>query len=137
MYASIAIDDQVFEGEFVMIMISNCRRYAGGEYVLNPDAILDDGLFEVRMFAGSRKRDVFSFLIDLVRGKILDNSNIRVAKGTRIRVSTRTPAPVHRDGDPAGFTPVDCHVEPASLKILVPNTASASLFLQPGTPFHG
>lgn len=137
MSATIVIDDQVFEGENVLIMISNCRRYAGGEYVLNPDAVLDDGIFEVRMFAGSRKRDVLSFLMELLRGRILTNSNIRVARGTRMSVTTKSPAPVHRDGDPAGFTPVNCHVEPASLKILVPYTASPSLFLHSGSPFIG
>ena len=55
--ATITIDEQTFSGEYLLILISNARRYVGGIVDLSPDAQLDDGLFEVWLLeAGGMQR---------------------------------------------------------------------------------
>ncbi len=44
MEVTVSVDGIEYESSYVMVTISKCRRYVGGRIVLNPNAVLDDGL---------------------------------------------------------------------------------------------
>lgn len=134
MQAIVDVDDRRYEGTFLLVLVTNCRRFAGGELLLNPEARLDDGRFEVFIFRGHGFTQTFHYLWELWRGNYEEDSGIIVVPGKRVAVRTEPLMPVHTDGDPAGSTPFSCHIVPRALKLLVPRTAPRGLFTGPGLP---
>lgn len=128
MEAKIVIDGRQYQGVFLLVLVTNCRRFAGGEVLLNAGARLDDGRFEIFLFPGKGALQTFQYLWQVWRGQHESNPNVTVLNGTSVQVSTTQPMPIHADGDPAGQTPFDCHIEPGALHLLVPRTAPRGLF---------
>ncbi len=136
MQATVEVDGQRVEGSFLLVLVSNCRRFAGGELLLHPHARLDDGLFEVTFFRGQGAVQAFRLLWQVWRGKHEGSPNVSVMRGRHVSVTTRQKMPLQTDGDPAGHTPFSCHVVPGALLLLVPRTAPAGLFSGPGLPIN-
>jgi diacylglycerol kinase family enzyme len=136
MRATVKVDYQVFSGEYLMVIISNCRRYAGGKFLLSPKASLDDGLLEVWLFKGRMGWGIYRYMGILALGRHLDHPDVQMVTGREITVETEPIMPFHRDGDPAGDVPLQCWVKPGALRLLVPQTVTESLFTQPGLPFR-
>lgn len=132
MTASVTVDDQTFVGDFLMVLVSNCRRYAGGEVLLNPWAKLDDGAFEVFLFRGHGSLKALEYLWQVWRGAHEGNGQIERVAGRSVTLTTERSMPVHTDGDPAGETPFTCAVAPGALRLLVPESAPPGLFSKPG-----
>ncbi|HIP71182.1 MAG TPA: hypothetical protein EYH05_07280 [Anaerolineae bacterium] len=66
--------------------------------------------------------------------KHLHNPDVKMVYGRNVTIRSQPIMPAHTDGEPAGHTPVHCQIKPAALRLLVPDTASADLFTQPGIP---
>lgn len=130
--ATVTIDGRQFNGTFLLVVVSNCRRFAGGEVFLNPDAALDDGLFEISMFRGEGTAQAIQYLWEVWRGRHLENPAVTVVRGEAVTVDTARTMPVHTDGDPAGDTPLSCRIAPGALRLLVPRTAPRGLFQKAG-----
>jgi diacylglycerol kinase (ATP) len=134
MGARVTIDGKVYEDTYLLVLISNCRLYGGGELLLNPQAALDDGLFEVFLFHGTGLQRTMSYLWQLWRGSHIGNDDIVVVRGREVTVETERVIPVHTDGDPAGETPMQVLMVPGALRLLVPRSAPHGLFREPGLP---
>jgi diacylglycerol kinase (ATP) len=136
MKATVTVDGRTFRGDFLMITVSNCRLYAGGELRLSPAAQLDDGLFEVWLFRGKETLVIFQYLMEVALGRHQDDPNVEMVTGREVSVHTEPPLPYHKDGDPAGTTPFACTLKPGALRLLAPNTAPPDLFGRPGEPLE-
>lgn len=132
MQATVTVDGERLEGAFLLILVSNCRRFAGGEVLLSPEARLDDGLFELFLFRGNGPVQIFTYLWQVWRGKHGNNPDILVMKARHVHVETSPKMPLQTDGDPAGYTPFSCHIEPGVLRLLAPRSAPSGLFSGPG-----
>lgn len=136
MTATVDVDDVHMEGTFLSVLISNCRKFAGGEVLLNPDGRLDDGLFEVFLIRGQGAVQTFKILWQIWRGVHLSSPDIVVLKGRQVKVQTSPRMPLQTDGDPAGYTPFSCHIEPGALRLLAPRSAPSVLFSGPGLSIY-
>ena len=132
MEATVEVDGREYSGSFVTVIVSNCRRYAGGEVILNPEAVLDDGFFEVFLFRGRGTAIAVRYLWEVWRGEHQADPGVLTVRGQSVKVETEWAVPIHTDGDPAGHTPFRCHVVPGALQLLVPTTAPADLFTMAG-----
>jgi YegS/Rv2252/BmrU family lipid kinase len=130
--ASVQVDDQQVDGEFVLITITNVRLFAGGVLELNPGAALDDGKFEVWLVHGKGLPALSRLMLATTIGLGADHSDITVLPGRRVVVQAKEEMPVHADGDPHGTTPFHCNLIPGALRMLIPQSAPAGLFTQPG-----
>lgn len=135
MKARVEVDGRLYQGEYLMVVVANCRNYAAGSVVLNPGSVLDDGFFEVCFFSGTNIFDLIRHYIRLHRKIHFDGGGISIVKGRQVRIDTEPILPVHFDGDLAGYSPVICHVKPKALRLLVPDTAPRDQFVLPGEPF--
>ncbi len=132
----VVVDEQVFSGDFLMVNVSNSRRYAAGDFNLNRGGVLDDGLFEVWIFRGRRWPMLLRYSIVVgLDGQSFD-PNIERVQGKHVRIETNAPAPFHLDAEPGGSTPLDCTIQPGALRILVPAATQKGLFVEPGTPLE-
>ena len=135
MKAKITIDNHEIEGDYLMAIISNCRLYAGGQFLLSPDALIDDGKMEIWIFKGTSRLTLFKYLWSISRQRHISNPQILHFQAESVTVDSEPTLPYHRDGDPAGSTPFSTHIENASLKFLVPTTAPKNLFSKQGSSF--
>jgi YegS/Rv2252/BmrU family lipid kinase len=130
--ATVTVDDRTLEGDYLLLNISNCRMFAGGELRLNHAGVLDDGQFEVWLFRGRDWPTVLSYIMDISRAQHLQHRNVTRLRGQKITVQTARPVDYHLDGEPAGQTPLNTTLVPAALRLLVPDTAPPGLFSRPG-----
>lgn len=132
MEATVTIDGRKFSDTFLLVVVSNCRRFAGGEVLLNPEAALDDGQFEISLFRGEGTAQALQYLWEVWRGQHLEDEEVTVLQGQEVMVETAQTMPVHTDGDPAGHTPLRCRIVPGAIRVLVPRTAPSGLFRKAG-----
>ena len=50
-------DGEEIEGHYILAVINNIRHYMGGMTNLSPDAMLDDGIFDLWLFTGNNMAD--------------------------------------------------------------------------------
>lgn len=143
MRAVVQIDDQTLEEDLLLILISSTRLYAGGLIELSSGALIDDGHFEVWLFrAGEVSARVGVPRVGLMARYLtevqlnLQNWDPGVINlvGKRVMIETRPKMPCQTDGEWAGYTPLTCEIRPRALRLLVPESAPASLFTLPGDP---
>lgn len=132
---SVEVDGTPINDTFMLVVISNCRRY-GGEVVLNPTATLDDGVFEVWLFRGEKLQDAVRYGTALLTGRHGDEPGVTILRARHVSVRSERPWPVHMDGEKAGSTPFWCTIRPGALRLLVPTSAPADLFHARGTPLE-
>jgi diacylglycerol kinase (ATP) len=130
----IEADGQIYSGEFLLVLISNSRRYAGGFVTLSPRAYLDDGLFEVWLLPGHGALRTARYLTDAWRGALADHPEVTHLRARQIAIRATPPFPIQTDGERAGLTPLTITVKPRALRLLVPSTAPRDLFVQAGVP---
>ncbi len=130
--ARVEVDDYILEDEYILVLISNSRRYAGGVVTLSQEAYLDDGMLEIWLFGGRGLSSISRHGFRALRGQHLKNPDTILLRGQRVSIITESPTPVQMDGDPAPPTPMECIVKPGALRLLVPNSAPDDLFQKPG-----
>ncbi len=129
---TLSIDGRQFSDEIVLALVSNCRRYAGGEVVISPNAVMDDGLFELALFHGRGAVCALRHLMKLKLGRHVGADNVTMVNGRSITIQSTTAIPTQMDGESGAHTPLTCVIKPKALRLLVPNTAPPNLFSQPG-----
>ena len=133
--ATVNVDGRIFEDEFVLITVSNCRMY-GGEVLLNPTGILNDGLLEIWLFRGKGVHRLIQYAIATKLAKHTEDDDVMMVQGKHVTVNTIPVIGCHADGDPAGFSPLICDIKPGALRMLVPETAPADMFIGDGEPLE-
>ncbi len=132
--ARVEVDGYTLEDDYILVLISNSRRYAGGVITLSQEAFLDDGLLEIWLFGGRGLSSISRHGLRALRGQHLKDPDTILLRGQHVNITTDRPMPVQMDGDPVAETPLACTVKPGALRLLVPNTAPADLFLNGGIP---
>lgn len=129
--AEVEIDGHLFADAYVLVLVSNCQRYAGGFVTLSDEAQVDDGLLEVWLFGGKGVLSMSRHALRALQGQLLDGSDVLLLRGERVVIRTSPSMPVQTDGDRAGRTPLVCEIRPSALLLLTPQSAPATLFSQP------
>ena len=132
--ATVTVDEKNFSGEYLLILISNARRYVGGYVDLSPDAQLDDGLVEVWLLEAGGIPRLAKYALQSKWGDLADNPHVTKLNGRSITIKSEPAMPCQTDGDRSGNTPLSVQVKPGALQLLVPSTAPESLFCKPGIP---
>lgn len=129
--ARVTIDDRPsITDDFLLITISNCRLFGGGEFKLNPNGVLDDGLFEVFLFRGGDwpTLELMRYILEVGLENHVNNRNVDMIRGRKIIITALPPTAYHVDAEPSGQTPLTCHMHRQALRLLVPPTAPEGLF---------
>lgn len=134
--STVTADGKVYEGEYVLINISNCRMFLGGEIHLNRRGVFDDGLFELFLFRGTDWSKLPAYAFDVTLDLHEDNPDVVAVQARNVAVHTHRPIPYHLDGEPAATTPFACQIVPKALRVLVPETTPDGLFTEPGEPLR-
>lgn len=104
----------------LMVTISN-GPYTGAGMTVAPDARLDDGLFDIRVFRGFSKWELLRHLASITFGRRQYSPKILTFRSRRVRVTTRHPLPARADHHDLGTTPIEFTTRPQALRVIVSN----------------
>jgi diacylglycerol kinase family enzyme len=114
-------DDEEVEGNFMVAVANNIRRYMGGLAVLSPNSFMDDGEFDLWLLSGNNLGDALLRAYELWRGYHLSSDKARRIPFRVLRVEAEAPFLVQADGEPLPETrAVIITIQPRALRMLMP-----------------
>ena len=116
---SIDLDDEQVRTRALMVTISN-GPYTGAGMTVAPEARLDDGRFDVRVFRRFSKPRLIRHLVSIAFGRYRYAPEVDSYRSRFVRIEGTRPLPARADSRDLGTTPVELSVRPAALKVVVP-----------------
>jgi len=101
------------------VAVGNGRFLAGG-MMLTPDAMPDDGLFDVLLIGDLSKLELLAVLPKVFGGKHLPHPKGELVRAAVVEVDAEEPLPIQLDGEQPGTTPARFEVVPGALRVRVP-----------------
>jgi diacylglycerol kinase family enzyme len=102
-----------------LAFIGNVPEYGTGFPVL-PQARADDGLLDVCVVPCNSPTQLMEMMLYAVAGEHLNVEGVCYVKGSRVRIESLDPVAVQVDGDSAGDTPLEVHLLPVRLPLILP-----------------
>ncbi|MEO8625917.1 MAG: diacylglycerol kinase family protein [Candidatus Limnocylindrales bacterium] len=102
----------------LMAVVAN-GPYAGPGMTLAPEARLNDGLFDVRVFEHFSKPELLRHLVSIMFGRRAYVPRVSTYRAAEVRITGRRPLPCRADSIDLGMTPLVCRVRARTLKVLV------------------
>ena len=112
-------DERTIEANTVGIAVAN-GPFMGPGVPVAPDALLDDGLFDVRVFLPFTYREVIRML-GIPFGRTAPTRRSLSERASSVRITTARPLAVRADAQDLGTTPVQFEIRPASLRVVAPD----------------
>ena len=112
---------------FRALQVSVCNApYYGAHLQFAPNAVMDDGLFDVLIYRNFSKLAYIRQALSISRGlKTLEPRLLR-RKAKSLRIRSQVPVAVHIDGVQQGSTPAIITLLPGALRVRVPRKVTAS-----------
>ncbi|MDQ6771773.1 MAG: diacylglycerol kinase family lipid kinase, partial [Candidatus Dormibacteraeota bacterium] len=102
----IELDDGLVETRALMVMVAN-GPYTGVGMTVAPEARLDDGKFDVRVFRHFSKAELLRHLFSIAFGRRAYSPHIETHRSARVRIDSASPLPCRADSHDLGTTPVE------------------------------
>jgi YegS/Rv2252/BmrU family lipid kinase len=122
--AKITIDDVVVNNDVFNISIGICK-YNGGGMLQAPDAIADDGLFDVTVINKIKKHDIILNLKRLYNGTISGHPLVDTYRGRAVSIDSQPLIHLETDGESLGHSPLTFEIIPRSIRVLVGNGSAS------------
>jgi len=116
----VELDDDVRrEGPMHDVIVANGNWHGGG-MKLAPDALQDDGAFDVVTIGDVNKLDFLTTAPKLYSGRYLSHPKVELLRSSSVAIDAAEPLPLEVDGEPIGTTPARFEVVPSALRLRVP-----------------
>ncbi|MBV6392275.1 MAG: Diacylglycerol kinase [Anaerolineales bacterium] len=117
-------EDKLVEGHYLVAVATNIRHYAGGQSLISPNALLDDGEMDLWLLSGNNVADALRHYFDLVAGRHLTSDEARRIPFQNLRIESDANFSIQVDGDPMlGGRKAKIKVKHRALKVLMPENA--------------
>ncbi|MCA1756900.1 MAG: diacylglycerol kinase family lipid kinase [Bacteroidales bacterium] len=93
-------------------------RYSGGGMMQTPNAVVNDGLFDITIIKKMRKGEIIRSLKKLYDGTILDHPKIEGYIGKSVRIDSDPVIHVEADGESLGHSPIEFTIIPDSVNVI-------------------
>jgi diacylglycerol kinase (ATP) len=107
------------EGRMHDVIVAN-GRYHGGAMLLAPNAMPDDGLFDVVLIGDVTKRDFVTTAPRIYKGTYLLHPKVELLRSRSVSVEAPDRLPIELDGEQVGTTPARFEIVPGALRVRVP-----------------
>ena len=121
----IELDEQVVTTRALVVTVAN-GPYTGAGMTVAPHARLDDGRFDVTIFEHFSKRGLLMHFASIAFGRRRYMPHVSTYRSTFARISSVHPLPARADSNDLGSTPIEFHVIPAALPVIVPPSDPAA-----------
>lgn len=115
--ATIEIDDVSYSKEIFSLSLGICK-YNGGGMLRLPNALPDDGLFDLTLIKKIGRIDVMRNIKRLYDGTIIKHPKVETYRGRNIRISSKSKIFLETDGENLGHSPIEFTIIPASIKVI-------------------
>jgi len=115
----LTIDGAVHQTGAWFVAVSNCRSYGGGMRIA-PDAMLNDGRFDVVVVGAFSKPRFLATFPQVFTGRHVNHPLVTVHRAATVELAADRPQRVYADGEPAGTLPAVFQVLPAAISVLAP-----------------
>lgn len=109
--------DKEISGPAIAAIVANGQFFGGGMNIA-PKASVADGVVDVQVFAGPRRK-AFTVMPRLVRGMHLRHKNVRRLTGKVIDLEVPEDWPIEADGELLGKGPISVSVLPAAIEFKI------------------
>lgn len=110
-----------FTGERNILLISVANgAYFGGGMKVAPQAVLDDGLFDVCVISDVPRRKIIALLPKFINGSHLSLKYCEYFKTDRLSIETKTPVVLQVDGEIVELDILDFSLRKNALEVLIP-----------------
>jgi diacylglycerol kinase (ATP) len=116
---TIDLEDRQIRTRALMVTVSN-GPYTGAAMTVAPDASLDDGKFDVRIFRRFSKARLLRHLVSIAFGRYRYAPEVDTDRSRFVRIKSATPLPARADSRDLGTTPVEFVTRPHALRVVVP-----------------
>lgn len=113
----ITVDGQHVKNETFTISIG-IGKYTGGGMMQTPNAIPDDGLFDLTVIKKMRKGEIIRSLKRLYNGTILDHPKVESYTGKIITINSEPEIHLEVDGESLGHSPIEFDIVPRCVQII-------------------
>jgi YegS/Rv2252/BmrU family lipid kinase len=117
------LDDRVLTTRALTVSVAN-GPYAGLGFTVSPDALLDDGLFDVVVFSRFSRGELVRHFAAIAFGRRRYTARTTTYRSSWVRVEGVHPLPCRADGHDLGTTPVDYVVRRSALRVVVPEPSA-------------
>ena len=118
--ARLTLDGGVIEAKTILIAVALGTTY-GSLFRLTPDAVLDDGLFDVIWSEEVNRAEVLRLIPSALRGTLSKRPKVRTARAREVEIALSEEVPAHVDGEMLAHTRrFHARVLPAALRIVAP-----------------
>jgi YegS/Rv2252/BmrU family lipid kinase len=115
--AVINIDGKNYKNK-IFSMNVGIGKYNGGGMMQVPNAIADDGLFDLTVIKKMSKPNIILSLRKLYNGKIILHPKVETYTGKSISIDSDTKIMLETDGESLGHTPIEFQIIPRSVKVI-------------------
>ena len=116
---TVRLDDGERRGRMHDVIVANGVWHGGG-MKLAPDAVPDDGQFDVVLIGDVSKIDFLTTAQKIYRGKHVHHPKVEVLRSRRVEVDAPVQLPIELEGEQVGTTPATFEVVPAALQLRTP-----------------
>jgi diacylglycerol kinase (ATP) len=112
-------DDQHLEGKFFNISAGICK-YAGGGMKLTPNAITNDGLFDITIVKNLSKWQVIKNVPGLFNGSFIVHPKVSQLRAKKFFISSFPPVPIETDGEVFGCGDAEVEILRNAIQVVIP-----------------
>ncbi len=116
-HAEVKVDGSILECDVFSMNVGICQ-YNGGGMIQLPDAIPDDGIFDLTIIRKIGALGILKSLRVLYNGKIKNHPKVISLNGRNIYVNSQKTIFLETDGESLGHTPFEFEIIPQSVKIV-------------------
>ncbi len=113
----IIVDGTVVCNEPVTVVVFGNGRYFGSGMCIAPDALVDDGLFDIVILKDLSKINLLLSLPRVYKGSHLSHPRIISLQGKSVRVEASGEALLDLDGEQPGRAPVEIEILPQAINL--------------------
>ncbi|MCB0103509.1 MAG: YegS/Rv2252/BmrU family lipid kinase [Anaerolineales bacterium] len=117
-------EGELVKGHYLVAVATNIRHYAGGQSLISPNALLDDGEMDLWLLSGNNVADALRHYFDLVAGRHLTSDQARCIPFKNVVIESEANFSIQVDGDPMlGGHKAEIKTLHRALKVLMPENA--------------
>lgn len=114
----LTLDGVPLETDGMLVSVANNTSFGGGMLV-TPDALLDDGLFDVLVVQPLSRLAFLRIFPRVFKGTHVSDPRVKIYRARSIRIEADAVV-AYADGERVGPLPIDIDVVPGSLRVLAP-----------------
>ena len=112
----VTADGKEHAGEAIFVEICNSRK-TGGDMIMAPDAVVDDGLFDVVIARAMGRGTLLGLFPKIFTGEHVKDPRVESFRCAKVSVTFDRPQRVTPDGEVLGTTPLEAEVVPRALEV--------------------